>query len=65
MIYRLSISRQVQQEIDRLPGKIRQQVRRAIAELVFDPRPATAKAMEGDLVRCYRIRLDDSASSIE
>ena len=59
MTYRLSISRAVRTEIDRLPGNIRQRVRRAIAQLAQEPRPEGAKPLEGELTGYYRIRLDD------
>jgi mRNA interferase RelE/StbE len=59
MKYHLSISKDVQREIDRLPGNIRQRVRRVIAGLSNNPRPLVAKAMEDELAGYYRIRLDD------
>jgi len=59
MPYRLSISRDVYRTINHLPGNIRQRIRRIIAGLATDPRPDAAKAMEGDLARYYRIRVDD------
>lgn len=39
MLYRLKISKEVQRQIDRLPGNIRQRVRRMIAELAYNPKP--------------------------
>jgi mRNA interferase RelE/StbE len=59
MPYRLKLSKEVQHEIDRLPGNMRQRVRRSIAELAANPRPSAAKALEGDLTGYYRLRLDD------
>lgn len=59
MPYRLSISKEVQRQIERLPGNIRQRVRRAIAELVYNPRPTYGKALEDDLIGYYRVRIDD------
>ncbi len=59
MVYRLRISREVQHQIDRLPGNIRQRVRRTIAELAQEPRPPAAKQMEAELAGYYRLRLDD------
>ncbi len=59
MTYRLSISREVRRDIDRLPGIFRQRIRRAIAELAQEPRPEAAKSLEGELADYYRIRLDD------
>ena len=55
MPYRLKISREVRNAVGRLPGKVRQRVRRAIAELAFDPRPEAAKALEEDLTGYFRI----------
>jgi mRNA interferase RelE/StbE len=57
--YRLRISRRTLHDIDHLPGNVRQRVRRTIASLTHEPRPATAKALEGDLSGCWRLRLDD------
>jgi hypothetical protein len=39
MQHRLKISKRVEREIERLPGNVRQRVRRTIARLAFDPRP--------------------------
>jgi len=58
MPYRLSISRQVHRHIDRLPGNVRQRVRRTIAQLALDPRPEDAKEMVDDLTGFYRLRVD-------
>ena len=57
MPYRLRISREVRNAVDRLPGKVRQRIRRVIAELAYDPRPDTAKALEEDLSGYFRIRV--------
>jgi mRNA interferase RelE/StbE len=59
MAYRLRISREVQRQIERVPGNMRQRVRHAIAELADDPRPDTAKQMEAELSNYYRLRLGD------
>lgn len=59
MPYRLRIAKSVQREIDRLPGNIRQRIRREIAGLVYNPRPAQAKAMEEELAGYYRLRVDN------
>jgi len=58
LVYRLRLSRQVRAEIDTLPGHIRQRLRRVIAQLAEDPRPAEAKALSGDLTGYYRLRID-------
>lgn len=59
MPYRLSLSREVYRTINRLPGNIRQRIRRVIASLAENPRPDSAKAMEQDLESYYRIRVND------
>ena len=59
MANRLSLSKAVQQDIERLPGNMRQRVRRTIAELATDPRPQAAKTMQDELAGYYRIRLDN------
>lgn len=58
MTYRLKISRSVQIEIAQLPGNVRQRVRRTIASLAFEPRPAGARELEDELAGLWRIRLD-------
>lgn len=55
--YRLQIKKAVKQEQDRLPGHIRQRVRRLIESLAGEPRPAEAKELR-DLPGYYRLRLD-------
>lgn len=59
MPYRLSLSREVYRTINRLPGNVRQRIRRVIAGLAENPRPDSAKAMEADLESYYRIRVND------
>lgn len=58
MTYQLKLTRQVQAEIDALPGNIRQRIRRAIAQLAENPRPDNTKALRGELKGYYRIRID-------
>jgi mRNA interferase RelE/StbE len=58
MPYRLKIVREVQREIERLPGNVRQRVKRAIAELSIDPRPAHATELEQELAGFWRIKID-------
>ena len=58
MPYRLRIAKSVQRDIDRLPGNIRQRIRRVIAGLAYNPRPTQAKAMEEELAGYYRLRVD-------
>jgi mRNA interferase RelE/StbE len=57
MQYRLKVSRKVEREIERLPGNVRQRVRRAIATLVFDPRPKHATELEEELAGFWRIKI--------
>jgi len=59
MAYRLKITKGVLRAINRLPGNMRQRVRRAIAQLTTDPRPPASKQMEGDLAAYYRLRIQD------
>jgi mRNA interferase RelE/StbE len=59
MVYRLKIPKAVRQEIDRLPGNARQRIKRTIAGLAFEPRPANASELEDELAGFWRIKLDD------
>ena len=59
MTYRLKIPRAVQAEIERLPGNVRQRVRRTIAGLAFEPRPANASELEDELAGFWEIKLAD------
>ena len=59
MRYRLKLSRALNQQIDRLPGNVRQRVRRTIASLVFEPRPENAEELAEELTGLWRIKLDD------
>lgn len=59
MAYRLKITRSALREIERLPGNIRQRIRRAIAQLSENPRPLASKQMEGELSAYYRMRLEE------
>lgn len=59
MTYRLKIPRAVQTEIERLPGNVRQRVRRTIAGLAIEPRPANASELEDELAGFWRIKLED------
>jgi mRNA-degrading endonuclease RelE of RelBE toxin-antitoxin system len=49
----------VRQEIDRLPGNVRQRIKRTIVGLAFEPRPANASELEDELAGFWRTRLDD------
>lgn len=59
MSYRLRIPKGVQREIERLPGHIRPPVMRAIAALVFEPRPDNASELEEELAGLWRIKLEN------
>jgi len=59
MPYRLRIPKSVQAEIGRLPGNVRQRVKRAIAGLAFEPRPENATELEDELAGFWRLKLDD------
>lgn len=59
MLYQLRFTKEAQQQLARLPGNVRQRVRRLIATLTYNPRPPEAKRMEDDLADYYRIRLEN------
>lgn len=59
MRYRLNIARDVQRQVDRLPGNMRQRVKRTIASLAFEPRPENAEELGEELAGFWRIKLDD------
>lgn len=59
MPYRLNIPKSVQAGIGRLPGNVRQRVKRAIAGLAFEPRPENATELEDELAGFWRLKLDD------
>ncbi len=44
--------------IERLPGYIRQRVKRAISALTENPKPKEAKALDDEQTGYYRIRID-------
>jgi mRNA interferase RelE/StbE len=58
MPYRIKLSKQVKNEIERLPGNVRQRIKKAVAELAYNPRPPAAQALGAELAGYYRIRLD-------
>jgi len=58
MIYQIELSKQTRREIDQLPGHMRQRVKREIARLAFEPRPAHAVELRGPLHGRYKIKLD-------
>jgi mRNA-degrading endonuclease RelE of RelBE toxin-antitoxin system len=58
--YQLDLSPEAQEEIKRLPGHVRQRMRRVIKALTQDPRPPHSKALDVPLVGAEprRLRLD-------
>ena len=57
-IYQIDVSRQVKQEMERLPGNIRQRVRRVIVDLANDPHPPRSIELRDKPGR-FRLRLDN------
>ena len=60
MSYRLEVSPTAQDEIKRLPGYVRQRVRRAIKDFAANPRPPHSKRLDFDLpdAEPRRLRLE-------
>jgi mRNA interferase RelE/StbE len=58
MQYRLRIEREAERQIERLPGNMRQRIKRVLAELTIDPRPANAKRMNPPHDDKWRLRLE-------
>lgn len=56
--YRLNFAEDVLHDIDRLPGHVRQRVKRTINSLTDNPRPSSAIELRNKADH-YRIRLDD------
>ncbi|MFN8487911.1 MAG: type II toxin-antitoxin system RelE/ParE family toxin [Caldilineaceae bacterium] len=59
MPYRLLRSKKVLAQIERLPGHIRQRVKRVINDLAYNPRPHIAEPLRGILTGRYKIKIDD------
>ena len=57
--YQLRISRKALREVDRLPGNVRQRIRRTLADLTREPRPRAARPLTGELAGLWRLRLED------
>ena len=55
--YRLDLGEN-RQLIERLPGHMRQRVKRAIYALTDNPRPPEAKTLDGEQAGYYRLRID-------
>lgn len=58
-MYRLRLPRSVRQEIERLPGDIRQRVKRTLAGLCIEPRPANASELTDELAGLWRVKLEE------
>jgi mRNA interferase RelE/StbE len=58
-VYHLSYDRALKRQVSSLPGKIRQEAKRQIAELAHDPRPAGAVELRG-YPNVYRLWLSDA-----
>ena len=58
MRYQVEIPSHVRREIEALPGHMRQRIKRSIAELADNPRPAHAVEMRATLQGYYKIRLE-------
>lgn len=58
MLYQLKIERNVAQQIERLPGHVRQRIVKLIDELRSEPRPVIAKSLRGQHGDKMQITLD-------
>ena len=58
MIYQIDISKRTRREIEQLQGHMRQRIKREIARLAFEPRPAHAVELRGPSQGRYEIKLD-------
>lgn len=60
MSYQIEVSPGARAEIPRLPGHVRQRIRRAISALAEDPRPPTSRLLDHDLAvgEPRRLRID-------
>jgi len=57
--YRLSYDRDLKRHLNGLPGKLRQEAKRRIADLASDPRPVSAIELRG-YPNVYRVWLSDA-----
>lgn len=57
--YQIDIPRRVRRQIEELPGRMRQRVKRTIASLATDPHPTYAEELRGGLAGRYKIKLDN------
>jgi mRNA interferase RelE/StbE len=58
MSYRIRITETARHEMRRLPGHVRQRIRRRVEDLATDPTPTDARELRG-LPGRYRLRLLD------
>ena len=58
MSYKVQLSKQIQRQIGRLPGNVRNQAKRRILELRSQPRPSDAQELTGH-PGFFRIWLDN------
>jgi mRNA-degrading endonuclease RelE of RelBE toxin-antitoxin system len=58
-LYRLSYDKGLKRQVNSLPGKLRQEAKRRIANLVSDPRPGSAIELRG-YPNVYRMWLSDA-----
>lgn len=58
MLYQLKIKRNVAQQIERLPGHVRQRIVKSIDGLRSEPRPLIAKSLRGQHSDKLQISLD-------
>jgi mRNA interferase RelE/StbE len=58
-LYQLDMDEQVRRDIDRLPGNLRQRVKRILQELRRNPRPPVAEDLHDKLAGHYKIKLGD------
>ena len=59
MVYRVSIDKAAEKDIDRLPKNIRKMVLEEIKELAKDPRKPRAEPLEGKLKPYWKTRVGD------
>ncbi|RIK39080.1 MAG: hypothetical protein DCC55_19165 [Chloroflexi bacterium] len=55
--YWLDFQEGVKAAVDALPGHVRGRIKRQIADLRDNPRPANAKRLRSDLASCYAITM--------
>ena len=58
MPYRVRVSAVAEDDIRRLPGNVRQRIRRLVGALAGEPRPSRARELRG-MAGLFRLRVDD------